>query len=341
METLTWLGIVLCLSQSAMLSGSNLAYFTLSKMRLEMETAGGNPLAAQVLAMRQDANFLLVTILWGNVAVNVLLALLSNSVLAGVLAFVFSTVVITIVGEIIPQAYFSRHALRMAGLLGPLLRTYQWVLYPVARPTAMILDRWLGKEAISYYSERDLEEIIRMHAQSSETDIDHIEGRGAINFLAIDDLPVSEEGERIDPLSIVSVPFVDARPVFPIVTNGSDDRFLQRINRSGRKWVVLVDEAGEPRLTLNADTFLRDALFNQEHFNPHRHCHRPVMVRSEAVCLGEILPRLKVHPQRSGDDVIDQDIILLWGGIKRVITGSDILGRLLRGIVRSEPIRPE
>ena len=333
MQSLTWLAIALCLSQSAMLSGSNLAYFTLSKMRLELEVANSNPLATRVLAMRQDANFLLVTILWGNVAVNVLLALLSNSVLAGVLAFLFSTVVITIVGEILPQAYFSRHALRMAGLLAPVLRGYQLLLYPVAKPTALILDRWLGKEAISYYSERDLEEIIRMHVQSEDTDIDHIEGRGAINFLAIDDLPISDEGEPVDPLSIISLPFAGGRPCFPTNNGSSDDPFLQRINRSGRKWVVLVDEAGEPHMTLNADTFLRDALFNSEHFNPHRHCHRPVIVRQEATRLGRVLPRLKVHPERSDDDVIDEDIILLWGEVKRVITGSDILGRLLRGIV--------
>jgi hypothetical protein len=31
--------------------------------------------------------------------------------------------------------------------------------------------------------------------------------------------------------------------------------------------------------------------------------------------------------------VIDEDIILLWGETKRVITGADILGRLMRGIV--------
>lgn len=41
--------------------------------------------------------------------------------------------------------------------------------------------------------------------------------------------------------------------------------------------------------------------------------------------------RLKL--QREGDDVIDADIILLWGKQKRVITGADILGRLMRGIV--------
>jgi AcrR family transcriptional regulator len=36
------------------------------------------------------------------------------------------------------------------------------------------------------------------------------------------------------------------------------------------------------------------------------------------------------------DDVIDNDIILFWGSQKRIITGSDILGRLMRGIVQNQ-----
>jgi hypothetical protein len=36
---------------------------------------------------------------------------------------------------------------------------------------------------------------------------------------------------------------------------------------------------------------------------------------------------------------VDEDIILYWGESKRIITGSDILGRLLRGIVKLEKIR--
>jgi metal transporter CNNM len=35
------------------------------------------------------------------------------------------------------------------------------------------------------------------------------------------------------------------------------------------------------------------------------------------------------------DDVIKKDIILLWGDKKQIITGSDILGRLLRGITKN------
>jgi hypothetical protein len=41
-----------------------------------------------------------------------------------------------------------------------------------------------------------------------------------------------------------------------------------------------------------------------------------------------------VQPERLGDDVIDEDIIIFWGTQKRIITGADILGRLMRGIVK-------
>jgi hypothetical protein len=53
---------------------------------------------------------------------------------------------------------------------------------------------------------------------------------------------------------------------------------------------------------------------------------------------GEIIPKLKVQPERSDDDVIDEDIILFWGSQKRIITGSDIMGRLMRGIVQNRGI---
>ncbi len=38
------------------------------------------------------------------------------------------------------------------------------------------------------------------------------------------------------------------------------------------------------------------------------------------------------------DDVIDQYLILVWGQQRRIITGADLLGRLLRGIVTREKV---
>ena len=333
--SLIWIGIVFCISQSAMFSGLNLAFFSVSKLRLEIESQKPNPHALKVAKMRQNSNFLLTTILWGNVGINVLLTLLSNSVMAGMVAFVFSTFLITFLGEIIPQAYFSRHALKTASLLTPAIKFYQIVLFPVAKPTAMVLDKWLGPEAIQFFQEKDFRELLKIHMKSEETDIENVEAKGALNFLAIDDILVQEEGEAIVPESVIELPFEEGHPRFPQMSLSVDDPFLKSIQSSQKKWVVITDPSGEPKLTLNADGFLRSALFEGPQFNPLLHCHRPIVIRDDQAALGEEIPKLSVHPKRADDDVIDEDIMLFWGSQRRIITGSDILGRLMRGIVRN------
>jgi metal transporter CNNM len=334
MNTLTWLGILLCLSQSAMLSGLNLGLFSLSRLELQVEAQKGDARARRVLKLRGDANFALVTILWGNVGVNVLLALLSGSVLSGVAAFLFSTVVITVFAEIMPQSYFSRHALRMASMLSPVLRVYQLLLYPVAKPTALVLDRWLGGEEIRLFPERDLRKVIQLHMDSARSDIAYVEGRGAQNFLDLDDVPLDEEGEELDPDSVIELEFDGDRPRFPAIEPRVEDAFLQAVNASGRSWAVIVDPQREPRLLLRCEDFTREALFAPDSFSPWHHCHRPIIARGAKEKLGNLIQRFKVKSARRGEDIIDDDVILLWGATPRIVTGTDILGRLLRGIAQ-------
>jgi hypothetical protein len=333
LSLLTWIGILFCISQSAFFSGMNLALFSISRLRLEVEADLGNRDAVTVLKMRKDSNFLLTTVLWGNVGINVLLTLLSNSVLTGISAFFFSTVIITLIGEIMPQAYFSRHALRMASMLAPLLKFYQILLFPAAKLTAKILDAWLGAEGIQYFREHSLREVIQKHIEADESDVDRLEGIGALNFLAIDDLLVGDEGEHIDPDSIISLEYQNDLPVFPPFENSTSDPFLKQIQASKKKWAVLTDATGEPHFALDADAFLRDALFEETPINPIGYCHRPIIVKNPSLPLGNFLCQLKECEQCIPDDIIDRDVILIWGQAeKRVITGADILGMLLRGI---------
>ena len=156
------------------------------------------------------------------------------------------------------------------------------------------------------------------------------------NFLDLDDLAVTEEGEPVDAESIISLPLANGRCVLPAFSASPDDPFLQRINASGKKWVIVTDLAGEPAFVLDSHHFLRDALFNQSDTIQGTCWHRPVIVRDMETRLGEVIGHLKVVPERPDDDVIDNDLILVWGSQRRIITGSDLLGRLLRGIVSIE-----
>src|ERR1700728_1495402 len=101
-----WLGVIACIVQSALFAGLNLAVFSLSLLRLQVEADGGNKDAVKVMELRHNANQVLATVIWGNVTTNVLLTLLSGSVLTGLGAFFFSAFAITMLGEIIPHAYF-------------------------------------------------------------------------------------------------------------------------------------------------------------------------------------------------------------------------------------------
>jgi hypothetical protein len=42
------------------------------------------------------------------------------------------------------------------------------------------------------------------------------------------------------------------------------------------------------------------------------------------------------EPKHPEDDAIDDNLILVWGGKRRIITGADLLGRFLRGSAAQE-----
>lgn len=333
-ETLTWLGILFCVTQSAMFSGLNLAFFSFTKLRLEIEAESASSKGARkVLKMREDSNFLLTTILWGNVGINVLLTLLSDSVMAGVASFMFSTVIITLFGEIVPQAYFSRNSLKMASLLAPVLKIYQFLLFPVAKPSALLLDAWLGKESLEFFKEKKLMLFLQKHMEDDKSEIDRIEGIGAMNFLTLDDRLIESEGENINPESIIKLHQNEYEVIFPKYKNKLKDDFIKQINKSGEKWVIFTNQVDKPVLALDADGFIRSSLFCTESKNIMDFCHKPYIVSDTSINIGDILKHLRGSLETNSDKPIDNDIILLWNSEnKKIITGADIFGRLLKGI---------
>ncbi|MBU0468497.1 MAG: DUF21 domain-containing protein [Candidatus Omnitrophica bacterium] len=318
-----------------MFSGLNLGFFGLSRLRLEVQAATGDKDAVRILGLRKDAHFLLATLLWGNVSSNVLLALISESILAGFGAFLFATVGITFFGEIIPQAYFARNALKASSVLVPALKLYQIFLYPFAKPTGFLLDRWLGKESVDFFKEKEIKVLLEQHAESDITDLARLESLGAVNFLTLDDINIEDEGELINPKSIIKLPSSEkGLPIFPTFDKEFDNAFLQNLHASQEKWVVITNENDYPIFVLNADQFLRDAMYAKEVKSTYTYCHRPIIVTQQGTKLGEVILEFKVRPEHEDDDVVDNDIILYWNIEKRIITGADILGRLLRGIVK-------
>lgn len=115
--------------------------------------------------------------------------------------------------------------------------------------------------------------------------------------------------------------------------------FLKRLNKSGHRWVVLTNEEGEPLIVVDSDGFLRDACFEQSTFDPYKHCHRPTIITDESTMLNTAILKLKMSEStdQSFDGVIERDVLLVWGENKRIITGADIFGLLLKGMQPQEP----
>ena len=333
----TWAGIALCLSQSAMFSGLNLGMLGPSRLRLRVAAEGGDRGAQSILELREDFHLLLTTILWGNVAVNTLLALLADSILIGVVAFAVSTVGITLFGEILPQAYVSRHAYVVAGALAPVIRLYRAILLPVAWPTARALDTLVGKEGLGLFREDDLRELLKLHILEEGSDVSHVEGHGALNFLALDDRHLHEEAEPLHPESILSLPFANGRTEFPAFEAARSDPFLGAIHRSRHMWVVITDPQGWPRLVLNANTFLRAVLMEGVPIDPAAFCHEPLVVTDPETRLEAVLSDLQLRSRRPGGEPLHPDLVLLWTAReKRVLAAVDLLENLLRGIATEE-----
>ena len=56
---------------------------------------------------------------------------------------------------------------------------------------------------------------------------------------------------------------------------------------------------------------------------------------SPEVTLDAVIEQLEVQAEHRDDFVVDKDVILYWNDQdRRIITGADILGRLLKGIVQ-------
>ena len=82
-------------------------------------------------------------------------------------------------------------------------------------------------------------------------------------------------------------------------------------------------------MVLNAHNFLRDVLFDDRPIRIEAYWHRPIVVIDMTARLGEVIGLLKVSPKYAEDDVIDHDLVLVWGEQRAHHNGRRPLGSAL------------
>lgn len=177
--------VIVLIGISALCSGLNVALLSLNIDDLKRKSKLGNKKAKKVYPYRKNTHLTLAAILLTNVAAVSTTSLVLESVLYGLLAGLITTIVIVIFGEILPQAYFSRDALRHMAQMTPAMRLMIIVTYPVSKPLQLLLDKLFTRKNSQLHTRQELGVIISEHLghEESELDEDEVEIiRGALQL---------------------------------------------------------------------------------------------------------------------------------------------------------------
>ena len=136
------IGAIVLLLLSAMASGSEVAFFSLTRNDIDELESRTDIAAKRVLELLSNRDRLLATILVANNMVNICLVIVVTQlvgeifIFTGAWEFVFNTVVITFLlllfGEIMPKVFSQTNPVKMSALLSTPLKILRWLLYPLA-----------------------------------------------------------------------------------------------------------------------------------------------------------------------------------------------------------------
>jgi hypothetical protein len=342
----------------AICSGSNVAYFSFSLRDLKKTIEWGKEAspespeakaakrATALLKHLENPNWTLASILLTNVGFGVQLSQLSDQLFVGILAVLMPIFGITIFGEFFAQATFLRYASIICSVFSPFIWFLKYVTAPISYPLAKIVDALYGREALGRLNEDDLLsdlqlELSEFGEQDRSVDDKHLEGdelRTLMNAVQADDELAREVGEPLDPTTILELPHQEGKPHFP---QDIHQFICEQLDQATHPWFVIVDaQTGKPDWILDADGFIRDFYHahhavpeGQEKFDPSKHlCPARVYTDSD-IHLGDVVNDFCVEEERPGEDLINVDVALIWTDEQRwIVTGGDILGRLLRGV---------
>lgn len=183
--TVIILEVALLVMASAVCSGLNIAVMSLDVGELKRKAKLGNRAANRVLPLRRNTHLTLASILLTNVAAVSATSLVLDQRFNGWIAGLISTLLIVILGEIIPQALFAKNPLAWSSLFAPLLKGMTFVTFIVSKPLQLLLDQLFPRQRARLQSRQELGLLITEHLsdESSELDEDEVEiMRGALQL---------------------------------------------------------------------------------------------------------------------------------------------------------------
>ena len=192
-----WVLLVILLISSALISGAEVAFFSLTSSILEQAKEDGKRQIARIETMLKQPKRLLATILVANnfinIAIVLLFANLSEDLFKGIengyvqlfLEVVVITFIILLFGEILPKIYANRNNLSFAQFMaGTLYRLDQYFLFYLTLPMSkltLFLERRFGQRSKTF-SVDQLSEALELTEQSDTTKEEDKILQGIISF---------------------------------------------------------------------------------------------------------------------------------------------------------------
>ena len=194
-------GLVFCVIMSGYFSATETAFTSLNRVRLKSWADGGDQRAARTLALAEDYDKLLSTILIGNNIVNIAAAsigtILFTQMLGQERGATVSTIVLTIVvlifGEVTPKSLAKESPERFAMFATPLLGVLRTVLTPLNflfTQWKRLLSKVFRKSADGGITEEEL--VTLVDQAESEGGLDQHESRLIRAAIEFHDLEVEE-----------------------------------------------------------------------------------------------------------------------------------------------------
>lgn len=223
--------LFLLLMCSALISGAEVALFSLSKTDVEDGVEAKSKRIQIILKLLERPKKLLATILVANnfinIAIVILFAYLSSELFEGIsnpilkfsLEVIIVTFLILLFGEILPKIYASRNNLKFATFMAYPLKVLDVFLSPVSLPmrsVTLAIHNKLGKQK-SNFSVDQLSQALELTSEEDTTKEEHKILRGIVSFGNTDTKQVMRP--RIDIFALnIEQKYADIMP--DIVSNG-------------------------------------------------------------------------------------------------------------------------
>ncbi|CAL5222079.1 g4385 [Coccomyxa viridis] len=157
---------------TGLFAGLTIGLLSLDNVGLRILVEGGDPEERQhaktILPVRKQGNLLLCTLLLGNTLINSALSILLADLTTGAIGLISSTIIILIFGEIMPQSICTRHGLEVGARCIWLVRIFMVIFSPITFPISLLLDKWLGRDIGTVYSQEELKRLIDIHVTDAD-----------------------------------------------------------------------------------------------------------------------------------------------------------------------------